>query len=185
MDNVTDLLEVHATQRQPYVGGNLKVKLLDVKNMQGPELETLWKKVSTQDYAFDDNTRGDPQAFVLNLVAPASHHFLVNDAAWVVLRNVWKDSDANIHFAVWDRNFSFKDIVEAGRQILEWGFKEKGVHRVSGYIPKFNKLAERFASQMGFKYEGTLRKTLKWHEEFHDVDIYGLLEKEFERRWQQ
>lgn len=183
MDNITAVPEVHSSQRQFSAGSALVVKLLDPKIMSGPEMNDLWRKVSTQDYSFDDNTRGDPRAFVLNLVAPASYHFLVNDSAYVVVRNVFRDSDASIHFVLWDRSFSFHNIIEAGRQVLEWLFKEQHVHRVSGFIPKFNTLATRFASQMGFKYEGTLRKSLKFHDEFHDVDIYGILEKEFERRF--
>jgi hypothetical protein len=153
--------------------------------MPGDEMAALWKKVENQDYAFDDNTRGNPQAFVLNLVAPASHHFLVADSAYVTVRNVFEDSDCSIHFVLWDRSFPFRNIIEAGRQILEWLYKERSVHRVSGFIPKFNTLALRFATTMGFKYEGTMRKSLKWKGEFHDVDVYGLLAKEFDRRWQQ
>ena len=185
MDNITALPEVHGSQRQLSASGPLRVKLLDPKTMAGDDMNALWRKISTQDYAFDDNTRDDPRSFVLNLVSPASYHFLVDESAYVVVRNVWKDSDCQIHFVLWDRNFSFHNVVEAGRQILEWAFKEQGVNRVSAYIPKFNALATRFASTMGFKYEGTLRKSLKFHGDFCDVDIYGILEKEFERRFQQ
>lgn len=185
MDNVTDVSEVHSSQRQSSSYSGLVVKRLDPKTMSGDEMNFLWQKIATQDYAFDDSTRGDPRIFVLNLTAPSSYHFQVNESAYVLIRNVWPDSDCHIHFVLWDRSFPFKDIIEAGRQILEWLFKEQKVHRVSGYIPKYNALATRFASTMGFKYEGTLRKAVKFQQEFHDVDIYGILEKEFERRWQQ
>lgn len=148
-------------------------------------MNALWRKVSTQDYAFDDNSRGNPQAFVMSLVDPTSLHFAVNDSAYVIVRNVHFASDANIHIVLWDRSFPFRDVIEAGRQILEMLFKDKGVNRVTGMIPKFNPPAERFAKLMGFKYEGTMRKSVKYKDEFHDVDIYGLFFREYERRFQQ
>lgn len=185
MDNVQNLPEVHSSYRQSRTGGPVVVKQLDPKTMPGEEMNALWRKVSTQDYAFDDSTRGNPQSFVLTLVEPTTYHFLVNDSAWVMLRNAYPNSDCAIHFVLWDRAFPFRDIIEAGRQILEWAYKEKQVNRITGFIPAFNPLAKRFATMMGFKYEGTMRKSIKWKEEFYDVDIYGLLAKEFERRFQQ
>lgn len=184
MDNVHDITEVQPTQHQ-LGASNLVVKKLDPKTMTGDEMKALWMKVSTQDYAFDDDSRGSVQSFVLNLVAPASHHFLLNESGYAIVRNVYPGSDANIHLILWDRSFPFKSVIEAGRQVLEWLYLEQKINRVTGYIPKFNPLAERFAKIMGFKYEGTMRKAIKFKGEFQDVDIYGLLAKEFERRFQQ
>ena len=183
MDNLANISEVHSGQRQPRFSGVVKIKLLDPSKMSGEEMNDLWRKISTQDYAFDDFTRGSAQAFVLNLVEAASFHFLVNGAAYVVAKNVYPDSDTSIHFISWDKNFPIGSVVEAGRQVLEWLFREQRVHRITGYIAKFNTSATRFASAMGFKYEGTLRKSLKTHGVFHDVDIYGMLSREFERRF--
>lgn len=163
---------------------DLKVRLLDPKTMQGGEMQALWQKVATQDYAFDDASRGDPRNFVLSLVEPNSVHFTANDAGYVLVRNVYPESDASIHFVCWDRNFPFRSIIEAGRQVLDYLYTERSVNRVTGYIPKYNALALRFATTMGFKFEGTLRKQIKFKGEFHDVDIYGLLAKEFVRRYQ-
>jgi len=181
MDNITDVSQVHGGKHQPRVGGPV-VRKLDPKTMPADEMNLLWQRVSTQDYAFDDFSRGNPQFFVLALTDLSSYHFMVDDSTWVLIRNVFKGSDCNIHFVCWDRLYPFGNLLEAGKQILEWLFKEQGVNRVTGYIPVYNHLAKRFATTMGFKYEGTLRKTCLFKGKYEDVDLYGLLAKEFERR---
>lgn len=185
LDNVTDISEVQRSDDQPSVSRPVKIRKLDGGKMGEADLRSLWAKLSTQDYAFDDFSRGDPRAFVLNLTDICSAHFLVDEAAYVVVRNVFRGADCNIHFVCWDRNYSFHNIMEAGRQILDWLFKDQGVMRVSGYIPVYNNLAKRFATTMGFKYEGTLRQCVKFHDKYENVDIYGLLPKEFEKRFMQ
>jgi hypothetical protein len=190
MDNIAAVSEVHGGQRQFGAGSGLvKVKKIDLPSMpekeRGELLNSLWKKLETQDYAFDDFSRGNPQAFVLNITDMASAHFLVDDSGYVVVRNLFAGSDANIHFVCWDRHYPHKNVIEAGRQIMEWLYKSEHVNRVSAYVPKYNLLAARFTTSMGFKYEGTLRKAVKFHDEYHDVDIYGLLEREFDRRFTQ
>lgn len=183
MDNVQDVPTMQHSQRQPRTRGPVRLKFLKpTEGMTGEEMEKLWLKVQTQDYAFDDFSRGSRQAFVMNLVQPASHHVLVDDSAYCNVRNVWPESSCDIHFVCWDRTYPFSSLLEAGKQMLDWLFNTQQVHRVGAFIPKNNPLATRFATVMGFKWEGTLRECTKFHDQFIDVDISSMLKQQFERR---
>lgn len=152
---------------------------------QGFDLNKLWHNVQSQDYAFDDFSRDKPEWFLLQFAQSNDNvrYFLIGDSGlFLVSGNLQKGGDATIHFIVWDRNFSLFQNRGPGYELLDWLFYEVGVHRVSGPIPTYNKLAPRFATAMGMKFEGELIEGVLWKGHYYNVALYGLLEKWYRQR---
>ena len=163
----------------------MSIKLSQLVPTNAPEgrLEWLWERARTQDYAFDDYTKDSPEAFLYLLANPEYAFFELGDSGIFTVRNGAKTrADCEVHFICWDRNIPFADIVSASSQLLEYLFKEVGVHRINGYVPSFNRLAHRWVTFMGLKYEGKLREYLLWSGKYYDVDVYGMTTTDYERK---
>lgn len=68
--------------------------------------------------------------------------------------------------------------VEAGKQLIDRGFKILGLHRITAIV--YSNAHERgvLAANLGFKYEGQKRQA-RWWDGWHDELIYGLLNTEW------
>lgn len=166
---------------------NVPTKLTKLIPTLAPEgrLEWLWDHARTQDYAFDDYTRNQPEAFLYLLANPEYQFFELGDSGIFTVRNgLPTRADCEVHFICWDRNIPFADIADATHQLLEYLFKEVGVHRVNGYVPAFNRLAHRWVTYTGLKFEGKLREYLLWNKNYYDVDIFGMTLSDYERKFQ-
>lgn len=51
-------------------------------------------------------------------------------------------------------------LVEAGREVVEWGFRELGLARIGWRAVVGNIPSARAARALGFRYEGTMRRSL-------------------------
>jgi hypothetical protein len=145
-------------------------------------LQWLWERLQTQDYAFDDFSRNDPVLFALSLNDTGSMHFEVDDSAYIVLRGLRYSDNPNIHFCVWDKKMPFREILSCGREILSFAFTHLGVARITAPVPEYNERAIKFATLLGFRFEGLLRGAILYKEKHHNVHLYGLLRKEWEAR---
>ena len=71
---------------------------------------------------------------------------------------------------------------EASREMLRYGFKDLGMHRIFATHFKHNPVSGRILKKLGMKYEGCQREHLfKW-DQFVDSELYGLLRSEWEAR---
>jgi RimJ/RimL family protein N-acetyltransferase len=147
--------------------------------MSGDEMKWLWERILTQDYAFDDFSRGKWEWFCYMLADPRYKFFKIGDSGLFLVENPEEGKTCGIHFVVWDRNYSLQRDKSAPIELLDWLFYNVKVHRVQGNIPIYNKLAPRFVLSMGFKYEGELREAVLWKQQYHAVAIYGLLERDW------
>jgi hypothetical protein len=149
------------------------------------DLNKLWRNVQTQDYAFDDFSRDKPEWFLLQFAQANDNvrYFLIRDSGiFIVSGNLQAGGDATIHFIIWDRNFSLHSDKLPAYELCDWLFYELKVHRVSGPIPSYNKLAPRFATAMGMKFEGEMQEAVLWKGKYWNVSMYGLLEKWYRQR---
>jgi len=157
--------------------------LIDAEKPQ-IDLNWLWQQVQTQDYAFDDFSRGKVEWF-LSLLADQSGRtklLLIGDHGLFFVQNIMKGGDANIHFVVWDRNFSLHRERAYGYELCDWLYYGIGVHRVTGCIPSYNTLAPRFAASMGMRYEGELQQAVLWKDKYWNVQLFGMLEPWYRAR---
>lgn len=157
----------------------------DKEQLLRVDLNKLWANVQTQDYAFDDFSRNNPEWFLLQLAQASENvrYFLIGDSGlFLVQGNLREGGDATVHFIVWDRNFSLHVNKGPAYELVDWLFYEVKVHRISGPIPDYNKLAPRFATAMGMKFEGEMLEAVLWKGKYHNVQMFGLLERWYRQR---
>jgi len=68
---------------------------------------------------------------------------------------------------------------EAARLVLDYGFDELGLHRISLGVYAFNDRAIRAYEKVGFVLEGTEREAYFRHGRFHDHHIMSVLASEW------
>lgn len=158
------------------------LRVIDRETIDEQRLKWLWDHANTQDYAFDDFSRGKVEWFLFQLADHNVEYLEIGDSGLFIIQNPMQGGDAGIHFIVWDRNFSLHSNKAPAYELLDYLFYKVGVHRVSGRIPVYNRLAPRFALAMGMKFEGELQEAVLWHGKYHNVQMYGLLERQYRER---
>lgn len=71
---------------------------------------------------------------------------------------------------------------DAMREILGYGFEERGLHRVGLSVFEFNRPAIETYSRLGFREEGRLRGALQRDGEHHDAILMSVLEPEWREK---
>ncbi len=71
--------------------------------------------------------------------------------------------------------------LEAGRAVIAWGFRERGLAKVYAYADARNAQSLRVMEKLGMTREGTLRSHRTLRGERVDDVYYGLLREEWER----
>ncbi|TYL36837.1 GNAT family N-acetyltransferase [Natronococcus pandeyae] len=71
---------------------------------------------------------------------------------------------------------------EAAKLLVEHGFDQLGLHRISARVFEFNDASKRLLESVGFTEEGVHRDTEFIDGEFQDTHWYGLLEDEWRLR---
>jgi len=111
---------------------------------------------------------------------------LKTDPSWVIGMcgyNYWirRDQRVSIGYdlarAYWDNGI----MTEALGAICRFGFEQMGLHRIEADVSADNPASGRVLEKLGFKQEGRLREQYWEWGEFHDLLLYSLLRREFER----
>lgn len=100
----------------------------------------------------------------------------------VVLNDIDRDNQcANIRIAFFDETQVNKGYgTEAMRLMVDYGFKQLGLHRISLGVYAFNPRAIRVYEKIGFQREGVLRDALHWQGEYIDEVIMSILAHEWQ-----
>lgn len=69
---------------------------------------------------------------------------------------------------------------EAGREILEYGFRVLGLNRICAHHFVGNEASGRVLLKLGMTREGTLRQHVRKWEQFVDVECYAILVADFQ-----
>jgi ribosomal-protein-alanine N-acetyltransferase len=69
---------------------------------------------------------------------------------------------------------------EALQALLQFGFTQKGYHRIEARTDLRNQRACATLRRLGFQEEGVLRQAGYWHGAFHDCQLFSLLKTERE-----
>lgn len=157
--------------------------MFDGTKLEDGMIKYLWEHVRTQDYAFDDMSRNNEAAFCLVLLAPQCLHFYLGDpkapSGWVMVKGLYFQSNPDIHFVIWDKDYSPHTAREAGKEVIGWLFTVWLCNRITAMIPDYNPGAKRLAIMLRFQYEGCMKESLLYHGRWHNCDVYGLLKKDF------
>lgn len=78
----------------------------------------------------------------------------------------------------WNRGYA----TEAGREVVRWGFEERELRRIHAECFSRNEPSRRVLEKLGMQREGVLRSHFRKWDEFVDVEVYGLLRREWEGR---
>lgn len=141
----------------------------------------LWDEMSKYRTLFSDLTRGDAANFIDVVGAQGSLwlEILEGDKTvgiiyWTGLQNV---IDADIHLIFFDRHLV--DKTELCKEIGRWFFKEfPGCVRVTATLPAIYGATIRLARRIGFRWEGTKRRSQLMGGKYVDEVIMGLLYEE-------
>ncbi|MCB9453868.1 MAG: GNAT family N-acetyltransferase [Anaerolineaceae bacterium] len=69
---------------------------------------------------------------------------------------------------------------EAARRVIQYGFEERGLHRIAASYFTHNPASARVMQKLGMQFEGILRQhVVKWGE-FTDLGYYSILASEYE-----
>jgi RimJ/RimL family protein N-acetyltransferase len=68
---------------------------------------------------------------------------------------------------------------EAARALVDWGFRECGLHRIFAHHMTKNPASGRVREKLGMRREGLLRGHIKKGDEHRDVVLYAILREEW------
>ena len=68
---------------------------------------------------------------------------------------------------------------EAALASLKYAFEELNLNRVEARIATKNEVSKYLVKSIGFQLEGTMRQDSFINDKFHDMEVYGILKKEF------
>ncbi|MFQ3191078.1 MAG: ribosomal-protein-alanine N-acetyltransferase [Paraglaciecola sp.] len=91
------------------------------------------------------------------------------------------DHSAVVGYELSNENWGKGYATEAVGTIINFIFAESFrfyVHRVEALILPSNKPSETLIKSLGFRLEGTLRGKCYWNNDFHDMNMYGILRNE-------
>lgn len=117
---------------------------------------------------------------VLLLAVPKTGEFAGEPVGSVQLSPM-QQPDADANFGVWFHPKAWGNgyALAASARLLDYGFREHRLHRVSATVQSGNEASARLCDRLGFVHEGTAREAQFAAGEFVDVDRYGLLESEW------
>lgn len=100
----------------------------------------------------------------------------------VVINEIDHDNrSANIRIALFYEHDAGKGYgTEAMRLMVDYGFKQLNLHRISLGVYAFNPRAIHVYEKLGFKREGVLRDSLLWEGEYIDEITMSILEHEWQ-----
>jgi RimJ/RimL family protein N-acetyltransferase len=158
--------------------------MLELKEVHGStyNLERanwLWERLKDQRACFDDFGKDRGDLFAARFAAANTMAFEYGDSGLVLVESILPRHSAEIHFFLWDKALREKEIADIGRQVVRQAFDVYKLHRMQTMIPAFNQFAQRIATLIGFKYEGTIRQAWLHNGRFFDVTYLGLLAHEF------
>jgi ribosomal-protein-alanine N-acetyltransferase len=92
-----------------------------------------------------------------------------------------QDADGYANFGLWFHPKAWGNgyALEASAHLLDHGFRELRLHRISATVMAGNDASTRLCERLGFVHEGTTREAQFAHGEFADVQRYGLLEDQW------
>ena len=143
-------------------------------------------------YPWDNRTEADVQAFVatfrqwqteqprrrfqIAVVRRADGRLIGNCG---IRRKPGNDWEADIGYELapdfWGHGFA----TEAARAIVDFGFRDLGLRRISSWCIADNLASARVLERLGFQYEGRLRRNEYFKGRWWDTLLYGLLSDEW------
>jgi RimJ/RimL family protein N-acetyltransferase len=115
--------------------------------------------------------------FVIEALAPNTNQLIGSIGLHAINQ---KDQTAEFGIAIgekdyWSRGFG----TEAAQLIIDYGFQQLNLHRISSSVFAFNERSLKLHAKVGFKEEGRLRKEVFKNGQFEDRVLFGILREEW------
>jgi len=95
----------------------------------------------------------------------------------------WHDRDCEMGTVIGEKKFWGKGYgTEADRLLIDYGFGELNMNRISAAAYNFNTRSCKTAERNGFKREGIARKAIYKNGQYHDRIMMGILREEWEKK---
>lgn len=146
---------------------------------------TLWDAHQTvadtaqfvRDYAILRYLEGVPEPYAITL-KPDPRPVGAVGCFWAAQPHRTMELGYWIGEPLWGKGY----VAEACRAVLGFAFAEHAPERMQARVIDGNGASERVLLKLGFRYEGTLRRSLLRRGNFEDVRMYSLTRDEWERQ---
>lgn len=118
----------------------------------------------------------EQRAYDFAITRPGEATHLGNVSIWYTSR---PNGCAEIGYWIRTTETSTGVGTEATAAMLQVGFKDLGLHRITLRVAVGNRPSERIAEKLGFSREGTLREVIKVRDQRIDHSLYSLLRSEW------
>jgi len=119
-------------------------------------------------------------AFVIEAVESNSNEPIGN----CVLREIdQRDHTAKFGITIGEKEYWSKGYgTEATQLLIDYGFRQLNLHRISSCAYEFNERSIRMHKKVGFKEEGRLRKARFRNGRYWDEIVFGILREEWDEK---
>ncbi len=69
---------------------------------------------------------------------------------------------------------------EAARRVMRFGYEQMGLNRIEARVKPDNEPSRLLLRKLGLQYEGLMREHSWWRGDYHDLELYAILKREFE-----
>jgi RimJ/RimL family protein N-acetyltransferase len=91
-----------------------------------------------------------------------------------------KDNHATFGIVIGEKDYWNKSYgTEAARLLINYGFQQLNVHRISSSAVAFNERSIRLHKKVGFREEGRLRQRMFKNGQYHDLVQFGILREDW------
>jgi RimJ/RimL family protein N-acetyltransferase len=91
-----------------------------------------------------------------------------------------KDRNATFGIVIGEKDYWSKGYgTEAARLVINYGFQQLNLHRISSAAFAFNERSIKLHKEVGFREEGRLRQAMFKNGQYHDRVEFGLLREEW------
>ena len=124
----------------------------------------------------DDQAEQPRRKFQLAIALPDSGQLIGNCGIRRKPDNEWEaDIGYELNPDYWRRGYA----TEAARTMVDFGFRELKLHRVSAWCIADNGASARVLEKVGLQLEGRLRENESFKDRWWDTLLYGMLEGEW------
>lgn len=90
-----------------------------------------------------------------------------------------KDRKATFGIVIGEKDYWSKTYgTEAARLMINYGFQQLNLHRISSSAFGFNERSIKFHKKVGFREEGRLLQAIFKNGQYHDLVLFGILREE-------
>lgn len=180
MDNGQPVLSVECRERDGTIVRHVRFCPLTIE-----KLKYFWERLKEFDVLFNKQIR-TVDDFIVQFIRGDDIENLhatgllweVDDVGIIYMTDIQPGYQAVGHFSFWDRRIAGRE--DLLREMVKMAMREFGFKRVMVKIPLYAKPALFAVERVGFVKEGRLRKAAEYKDQWWDVNVYSMIEEDFE-----